>query len=198
MREVCWTFSTKSSTFTENPLSTAACSRDKVNTILKTVQHFLYLTFPWVRSTKNESKRDFFSSKRKKASLCSFWPEETSWKYLFLASTACFGMIRFKLYILSTSLSKWLTHFCLSDTMLPSESKDGERATWYLSGQRFWTFWTNTTILCLVFFRKDRFFSLDRSVNCNEDFVAVKASLIHKGEDFQNLEGPTWMILNWN
>ena len=171
MREVCWTFSTKSSTFTENPLSTAACSRDKVNTILKTVQHFLYLTFPWVRSTKNESKRDFFSSKRK---------------------------IRFKLYSLSSSLSKWLTHFCLSDTMLPSESKDGERATWYLSGQRFWTFWTNTTILCLVFFRKDRFFSLDRSVNCNEDFVAVKASLIHKGEDFQNFEGPTWMILNWN
>ena len=65
MREVCCRFLTKSYSFTENPLSTAVCSWDKVNTILKTVQHFLYLAFPYVRSTNKEPKHNFFSLKLK-------------------------------------------------------------------------------------------------------------------------------------
>ena len=46
--------------FTKNPPSTAACPLDKVNTILKTVQNFLYLAFPCIRSTKKESKHISF------------------------------------------------------------------------------------------------------------------------------------------
>ena len=124
MREVCCWFSTKSSLFTENPLSTVACPWHKVNTILKIVQHFLYLEFPCSRSTKKESKRDLFSLNLKKASLCSFWAEETSWKCYFFVSSACFEEIRFILYSLSASLSKYLTHFCLSDITLRGESED--------------------------------------------------------------------------
>ena len=153
----CCRFSTKSSLFAENPFSTATCPWDKENTILKTVQHFLYLVFPCIRSTKKESKRDFFSLKLKKASLCSFSVEETSWKYYFFAPSACFDEIWFKLYSLSTSLSKWLTRFCLPDTTLPGKSEDAHCATWYLSGQRSLTFWTNTNIICLAFFKKASF-----------------------------------------
>ena len=135
MKEVCCRFSTKSYLFTENSLSTAACPWDKVNTILKTVQHFPYLVFACIRSTKKESKQDIFWPKLKKASMCSFWAEETSWKYSLFAASARFDEIRFKLYNLSTSLSKESTNFCLSDTMLQGENEDSQRATWYLSHQ---------------------------------------------------------------
>ena len=171
----------------ENPLSTAACPWDQVSTILRTIQHFLYLVFPCIRSTEKESKCGFFSSKGKKASLCLFWAVETSWKYSTCASSTCFDKIPFKLYSLSTSLSKELTHFCLSGTMLPNESDDAQHATWYLSGQHSWNFWTNKTIICLAFFKKDHFFTFDGSADRNEDFVAA-GSLINSQGRFSEFE----------
>ena len=62
IREVCCRFSTKSSLFTENPLSTSTCPWDKLNTILKIVQHFQHLSFPCIRSTKKVSfKKNFMA-----------------------------------------------------------------------------------------------------------------------------------------
>ena len=72
MREICCRFSTKSSLFTENPQSTSACPWDKVNTILKIVQDFLYLASPCIRSTKKESKRiSFHQSLKRHLCVCS-------------------------------------------------------------------------------------------------------------------------------
>ena len=81
-----------------------------------------------------------------------------------------------------------MTHFCLSDTMLPSESEDAQRAIWFLHRQHSWTFWTNTTIICLAFFKRDGFFSFDRSAYCNENFVAVGSFINSQKRRFSEFE----------
>ena len=61
----------------------------------------------------------------------------------------------------------------ISGYQIWGKSKDGQCVIWYLKRQHSWTFWTNTTIICLAFFKEDCCFSFDRSVDRNEDFVAV-------------------------
>ena len=69
----------------------------------------------------------------------------------------------------------------ISAYQIRGESEDVQHAIRYLNKQHSWTFWTNTTIICLAFFKEDCCFSFDRSADHNEDFVAVG--------NFINLQG---------
>ena len=76
----------------------------------------------------------------------------------------------------------------ISADQIWGESEDAQHAMWYLIGQRFWNFWTNTTIICLAFFKEDRCFSFDRSADRNEDFVAVGNFINSQGRRFSEFE----------
>ena len=89
-------------------------------------------------------------------------------------------------------------HFSLSDTMLWGESEGVQHAAWYLSGQDYWTFWTNTTIICLAFFKKDCFFSFDWSADYNEDFVAMGSFINSHERRFSEFERFKLNNSNWN